>query len=452
MTLKKSLTLLTLGILIGSLLPIILLTAQTPTKTRITETQITVPHLNITNSLYLSGTNKTDILKYPEQTASYIIFGRDTNGDGVADIIYAKNCSSGEIEFYGADASTVIQNAIDALTSGGIIFIRSGEYNLTATLILDDSIEIVGEGFSTVLKGSLTTLLKIDQAKNVIVKNIQFINNLAGTKRTVALYGQAPPNNLVNCKLINLWIYNGASDYAGNGIWIELLGTKGNGYSNTFRAIYIEKYGTGIYIRTSSNETWFNANHFENICLWYNIVGLTLNAKSAGAGYGIRGNHFENIIVEGCSNSTAGFRLIHDDGQTDVGENNVFINCKAIDLPTGAKRILIEEGYKYTVLIGGNLRKSGFVDNGVGTVAIDRDGLYLPCYVKKGSITLLNGSTSIAFEHGLTSTPTVVTATPTTDLGSASYWWVTYNSTHITIHVNADPGKDVTFNWRAEVN
>jgi len=33
----------------------------------------------------------------------YIIFGEDTDGDGVNDIIYAKNGRTGQIEFQGTD-------------------------------------------------------------------------------------------------------------------------------------------------------------------------------------------------------------------------------------------------------------------------------------------------------------------------------------------------------------
>jgi len=91
--------------------------SQTQTKTRITETGIYAPTLNA-SEYWLSSTNVTDILAYPEQPASYIIFGRDTNGDGVYDIIYAKNGMTGEIEFNGTDAATVIQSTLNALTSG----------------------------------------------------------------------------------------------------------------------------------------------------------------------------------------------------------------------------------------------------------------------------------------------------------------------------------------------
>jgi len=79
---------------------------------------------------------------------SYIIFGEDTDGDGVRDIIYAKNGETGEIEFVGNDFATVMQQAIDALPdSGGKILIKAGQYMVTKTIRIAKSfIVIEGEG------------------------------------------------------------------------------------------------------------------------------------------------------------------------------------------------------------------------------------------------------------------------------------------------------------------
>jgi len=78
-----------------------------------------------------SGTpiDKTALLL---ESTSYIIFGDDIDNDGVLDFIYAKNGTTGHIDFSGADAYTVAQSAIDALpSSGGEIVFRSGKYYLS---------------------------------------------------------------------------------------------------------------------------------------------------------------------------------------------------------------------------------------------------------------------------------------------------------------------------------
>jgi len=115
---------------------------------------------------WLSGTlyNRTDTLAYPEQSVSYIIFGKDVDGDGVYDIIYAKNCASGQIEFGGecnaggvdgSNASAVIQAVANALSDGGIIRLKAGTYLISTGIMIFSPIKLVGEGmFSTCLDAS----------------------------------------------------------------------------------------------------------------------------------------------------------------------------------------------------------------------------------------------------------------------------------------------------------
>jgi len=83
--------------------------------------------------------NKTDVLTYPEQEASYIIF---TDGT----YYYAKNGLTGKIDYAGTDASTVIQNAVNALASGGKILIKTGTYTLSNTIYVEPGVVVEGEG------------------------------------------------------------------------------------------------------------------------------------------------------------------------------------------------------------------------------------------------------------------------------------------------------------------
>jgi hypothetical protein len=89
--------------------------------------------------------NKTDTNTFSEQPSSFIIF---TNGT----YYYAKNGITGQIDFSGTDASTVIQAAIKALRNGGRILVKSGVYQLSRTITDNgnDNIILEGEGWSTV--------------------------------------------------------------------------------------------------------------------------------------------------------------------------------------------------------------------------------------------------------------------------------------------------------------
>ena len=75
----------------------------------------------------------------------YIIFGEDTDGDGVNDIIYAKNGKTGQIEFQGTDAAEVIQKAIDSLDVGGLIHIKEGIYHITKEILIQGKTNIILE-------------------------------------------------------------------------------------------------------------------------------------------------------------------------------------------------------------------------------------------------------------------------------------------------------------------
>ncbi len=88
-------------------------------------------------------------------TASYIIF-QDSG------TIYAKNGTTGKIEFSGTDASTVIQSAVNILTKGGSIFIKTNtsateyvipgrftifvDYILTSSILMNNDVSIFSDG------------------------------------------------------------------------------------------------------------------------------------------------------------------------------------------------------------------------------------------------------------------------------------------------------------------
>ena len=88
----------------------------------------------------------------PISTASYIVY---TDGSKY----YAKNGSTGMIEFVDADASNLLQNVINALAGkGGRIFIRSGVYNITKSIMLIPNLVIEGEA-----PGHMRTDVRDDQ-------------------------------------------------------------------------------------------------------------------------------------------------------------------------------------------------------------------------------------------------------------------------------------------------
>jgi len=100
-----------------------------------------------TTGIVLAGSPPTEAIP-----TSYQI---ETNGT----TIWAINGETGVIDYSGTDAVTVIQDAVDALTDGGSIFIKKGTYVFTdvpnGTRLLEvtqDGIFISGEGYSTIIE------------------------------------------------------------------------------------------------------------------------------------------------------------------------------------------------------------------------------------------------------------------------------------------------------------
>jgi len=172
---------------------------------------------------YLSGQlhNRTDVLAYPSLPASYIIEGRDDDGDGVLDVVWAKNCTSGQIEFGGywdaggvdgSNASAVIQVTIDALTNGGEILVRQGKYLLSTMLVIKDNILLIGEGWNTVLIANHSEYVIGDQwfkdgshtgVKNCVIANLKIDGSRQNSGGGIgfSVYSRY-------CKIDNCYVYN----------------------------------------------------------------------------------------------------------------------------------------------------------------------------------------------------------------------------------------------------
>jgi len=69
-------------------------------------------------------------------------------------------------------------------------------------------------------------------------------------------------------------------------------------------------------------------------------------------------------------------------------------------------------------------------------------------YINSGSATITSGSTSVTVNHGLAGTPTLVTVTPSADIGDV--WVDSITSTQFTIHCDSAPSSDTTVYWYAE--
>jgi len=153
----------------------------------------------------------------PISTASYIVY---TDGK----MYYAKNGSSGQIEYSDADASKVIQYAVDQVNAlgGGKVVIGRGKYPVTSIITVKDNVVLEGEGWNA------TTLFKYPAdsrfgpvlfitGKNIVVRDLAVDGN----------YTTVPPNR-DNLDVQNIVVGN--AQY----VLIErILSTRSGGYTLT---------------------------------------------------------------------------------------------------------------------------------------------------------------------------------------------------------------------------
>lgn len=424
--------------------------------------------------------------------ATYIIFGADYNKDGIMDEIYAINGQTGNIEFSGINASSVIQDAINALTNGGKIFIKAGSYKLTSKLLISKRhIAIEGEP-NTILFGKLMPIFEVDgqgmdRDENVILNDIQ-LKNLIFYYTGDVVDGsfvyiheiQNDKNYQGDVSLTNIVIRSNQTSVPTNvnfvGLCLEDVIGIGLKYVN------VAYFGTGIQVTST---IWEGSHNVYERCMisyckygvWYKNAGYTCETWIAPkimhihGGCGFLANSYNKpqqlILISPQFESLPGvwaaidvqpvvltvlngmFSHISNIGikvHGDIFRANhsaIIKNCHFYVVNTA-----IKTGAEYTEL-GGNfystkVKNKVVVLNGVKVTGNDLG------YVMKnyGVTTIPAGSTSISFNHGLISTPTVVTLGAKENIGAL--WW-SANSTHITIYCETAPANDTEVSWYARV-
>jgi hypothetical protein len=72
-------------------------------------------------------------------------------------------------------------------------------------------------------------------------------------------------------------------------------------------------------------------------------------------------------------------------------------------------------------------------------------------YSNRGTATLTLGNTYVDVSHSMGGTPTNIVVTPSSNLGTRSFWVDTIGASTFRININSTDIIDHTFHWRAEV-
>jgi len=120
---------------------------------------------------------------------------------------YRKDGTSGVVTSYTGTTRDLdaIQAAINALTNGGLIFIKAGTYTIASTIAIPSNMLIEGEGVSTII--SMTgnnPVFSSTNGTNWIVRNLQVQGGGNSNSNAHGFQFTDP----TDCSLEDIWIYN----------------------------------------------------------------------------------------------------------------------------------------------------------------------------------------------------------------------------------------------------
>ena len=329
------------------------------------------------NRIYSKLTEKISFA----ELASYIIF---TDGQKY----YAKNGSSGMIEYSDADASNVIQYAIDSLVGKwGTVVLAPGIYRLSKTITMYPGIALRGfyagwftgsEGFGTILVGNFNApIIKVvnhPSYKDVMLYTVfPYISELmvtstapSGSTNNHGIYISSENGVIHDMYLRNVMV----AWCKGHGIYISGGGkyyiTDSYSEGNELDGIYIDSawlvhiinnyiYGNrnGIYITPSNSSiqimiigNMINGNKGHGIIAYPSvtdghvvIIGNTINRSGSASGYRniylVKVVNFiiaNNVLSDDRSPVVTAYHIyIQDPSSRGVIEGNIFRTPAATD-------------------------------------------------------------------------------------------------------------------------
>jgi len=217
----------------------------------------------------------------------------------------AFNCDSQTVEFTETDFAAAVNDALNALTGGGIVFIKPGTYDIYDTIVLNNDGLILTGG------GPLSTILTQQADVDVIKIN----------------------DNVDYCVVANLGITSAITPTSGVGIRIR-------GRLNTIFNVNIEKTYKGVYIDGNGDVT-------PKIYAYFNLIIRVRASECVDRGFdhntdqALYSRNTTFIACEAINCGSDGFRLTHDcqviGGQSYGNDNEGF-------WAVGAKNVLMTFG------------------------------------------------------------------------------------------------------------
>lgn len=343
------------------------------------------------------------------------------------------------------DTIRPVQRAIDALSAGQSLFIKSATYNLGGTPLtfpFDKEIAIIGEMYESMsalgaaVKGcpfftyggtdyafKSTGYVSGDDQGGLILKNLGFyLNHYQGNNKGIYLH------MLSTVDIQAVHIKSEKIRYAGSlGFKIESPTAEHSKISD----LHVSCFDVGIHIK---------APH---------IVGDNLSASFCNTGSDIESQNITLLHPHAAGCVNRGFVLRY--AQITLVSPQV----EGITSATGIGIEFTNPAYTYCVIdpyftnMAGGSKEFGGAGVGANCEVVGKrisDGYKFKNY---GTATILDTQSSVQFAHGLISTPTVVVLGATHAEVADAIW--SADATNITITVPSAVTADRDISWKAEV-
>jgi len=430
------------------------------------------------------------------QPASYIVY---TDGSRY----YAKNGSTGMVEYSDTDATKVIQYAIDKTVEKGYwgtVLLRAGIYYLTDTIYLWAGVGLVGEkhGWYRVGTGEYTGTILWGNINKPVIKVAVHPNYVGSDPNAfsvykcfpyiakIAIFGSNNQNYGAN-NGIEITSEAGIYDFVMTGVLVGYVGGSGLYVNNQYVKIWITQsyfeynYQHGVYANLAGliaiNEAYIaynkgNGVHIDswgtifisNSAIQYNQQGVVarggyvyISSSNIVSNYkdGVyiaRLTYPVYVIVTGSmiannGDGTSTYSNLRIDSERAVVAGNIIMENRS-----PAKTSYHVDMRGGTLVVEGNLfhgtPANGIINQTAGTL-LARDNIGLTT-VNTGVATISAGSVRVTVNHGLVKSPSKVFITPLAQ-PPGRLWVENITSTSFDIVTDTAPATNLNVSWQAEV-
>jgi len=404
-----------------------------------------------------------------EKAASYVIRKNGATYEAI-------NGSTGKISFSGANAATVINSCITALSaSGGTIFIKNGQYDITASINLTGakSITLTGEtraleiaGWGTRLNAAnglnspvITSNNGAEIDASLLIKDLIISGNSVGQGVNAdGIYFK----NTFYSTIENVYVYDAKFD-GFSILQSEVILIKNcYAFNNKHHGFYIPTNEARLTNCQTANNAlagiFFSGFgvHLNNVLAWQN------------AQYGIIGNILDDFSIVDCDSwnnafdginidTSTGGRIIGCESKNNAAGHAGILLVDAIGVLVLGNQVFDDQGAptqdygiyetgtsNYNVILGNRI--DGCVTSNIRVIGANTKVKYNQGFVTENRVpaTITAAATSIVVPHLCDYTPAVgdihptLTNLPTNDIGDV--YVDTIGAANFTLHCRNVPG------------